>query len=379
MNRSTTTGALLALFAIFALPSSALADPETVIPFDGYLELDGVPLDGRFGVRVHVYADAADTSVNRTEEWSADDTRSCDEVDSCLVPFYRGQFSILIGTWDDGVLWFVQNRPEFTISLEIQGADGVWVPLEGRRTLAAVPYALFSLYTSDMLVGGDARVSEASDLGAATVDGALDAGQITATGTASADSLVVTGDVELESDSAEVAIAGELSVGGDLTVADTLEVNGFDVVDVVDGGLVYADDEALDGVVLEGRALANDITLNGNLDFSSSTGLLAGALGLWGGDPLIQVVQVRAPSSVTSDTGVSSASWFCWIGGFRFVNGNWDVSGTDDNVFDVYTYRDSGTWWVRADANNDGTPRREVTMICAQDDLVREYDEWFTE
>jgi len=376
---------LFCVLGLACVASPAHAFPEYVIPFDGYVELDGVPLEGRYGVRISFYNIRDRESPNFTREWSAEDGRSCGDIDSCEVPFYRGRFSILLGRYGN-LSGVITSRDDLTISIEIRAQDGTWVPLAGRRTITAVPYALYSQRTTDLRAGGSVTIEGSSpdlagiDLGDATIDGAMTVGDLSVTGTTTADSLDIAGGLSV-ADGEPVSALGDLIVGGGLTVADRVELDGAVLVEETDGSLAFAPDDSITAMVVEATNFVDQVTINGDLTLTNDTGV-------WGntdeellrGDvPLMQVVQVRMGTSETANTGVDADEWFCWIGGYRFVNGNWDVTGDDDNVLDIYTYRSSGTWRVRAHVNNDGNPRREVTMICAQDSMVTENDEWYTE
>lgn len=378
--RHTLAGMMAATTLL--LGSVALAEPVTVIPFDGYVELDGVPLDGRHGVRISFFTDAADTDPNQVEELSADDTRSCGAIDSCEVAFYRGEFSIALGTYSY-LDWLVPNREYLQVEIEIQATDGTWTPLNGRRTIAATPYALWSANANDMVVGGDLTAATIEELGAATVAGRLDTGTLGATGSLTVDSLDLSGGMTVRS-GASVSTTGALNVGGDLTFSDSYDLAGLTLVSVSGSSLAFAPDGEIASMAFSHLSRGHDITINGTVEMNGnlSLGELSDDVHYFApGAPLIQVVQVHMGESLATNTGVSTSDWFCWIGGFRFINGSWDTSGNDDNVLDMYTYKSSGTWHIRSEINEDSSrnPVSEATMICAQDGLVYEEDTWFTE
>lgn len=371
----------MTIVALTLLASPAFAQPSTVIPFDGYLEFDGVPLDGEYGVRVRLFNSADDTTVRRTEEYSADDTRSCDEVDACRVPFYRGEFSLLIGYWTSYANYISTNT--VFVEVDVQSSDGEWVSLQGRRQVSAAPYTLWSATASEMVVGGSAQVTESSDLGDTTVDGAASMGTLSTTGLVEAASLDISGDLTLGAGDA-LTVDGLLDATGDITFSDELRLNGYTLLSVDGTTLTIGGGGEVDAIFQLGSVYGHEIHLDGvlTIDGDIQTSVDSSGIayrGFEGDEPLLQVVQVRAGTSQNVDTGVLVDDWFCWIGGFRFVNGDWDVSGDDSNVFDLYTYESGDNWWIRARVNNDQEPRKEITMICAQDEIVESGYEWITE
>lgn len=143
-------------------------DTETVprvIAYTGTLERDGSGLTVTAGLRFSL--STADSAVVWTEERSALATKSCASAADCSVQVHNGAFSVMLGQYvalSDDIL----DAEDLYLSIAVY--DGAtWVNLAGRQRITPTPYAMWSLGSTDLSVGGDLAVSQT-----ATVSGTLD-------------------------------------------------------------------------------------------------------------------------------------------------------------------------------------------------------------
>jgi hypothetical protein len=147
------------------------SNPDLVIPYSGYLAVDGVALTSQAGTR------AVKFSFYNTQSGANPYTETHD------VTFYDGKFSVSLGKGRDPApnaeafeaMILDGDRIEFGIEVEDAPGSGTFVALSGRQTIEAAPYAAWSANAADFNTAGNLEVG-----GNATVTGNVYANDLNA-------------------------------------------------------------------------------------------------------------------------------------------------------------------------------------------------------
>lgn len=149
MNRLKLTAvyALLATIAVCSVTlgtralTGSFGTPPRVIPYKGYLELNGVPVTGQRNVRFRLYE--SDTSA--TALWTGA-TQS--------VQVSSGHFTAYIGQGATVLNLTHLRRDQLWIGVEVDG-----VQLAGRQRLLSTAHAITAAQAQDFTVAGNLRVN----------------------------------------------------------------------------------------------------------------------------------------------------------------------------------------------------------------------------
>jgi hypothetical protein len=223
-------------------------DPATdslprVVPYEGVLDLDGLPHTGFLDMRFSFFDAPSGGAPVWTETWSNAQQRA--------VQLFRGRFAVALGTFDDGGLAtlesIIADADPIYLAIEVKRtneAEDAWVALSGRQRLNPVPYAIWSAKASDLnvagaatvggntLVGGTLNVAGNTRLSALTVSGATTLTGATTVGGALIANGALTANGAITNANADVNIADGLNVSGNVSnSAGNLVLN--DNVDIV--------------------------------------------------------------------------------------------------------------------------------------------------
>ena len=138
------------LFAVLAAaPSVALADtplgPPQVIPYDGVIEFDGIPVNGTVTLRFTLSDMAPGGDVDRGEFiW-----QSVEEVE-----IYSGRFSLSLGAGEIPLPDAVFLHTALYLAIDVESAAGEWVELSGAQQIQPAPYSYLSASAEDFDVVG---------------------------------------------------------------------------------------------------------------------------------------------------------------------------------------------------------------------------------
>lgn len=177
------TTAAAALAATWALRAEADGDPTTdalprVIPYEGTLALDGVPVDGPIDLRVRLY-DGPDEGASQVfvEEHSAALGRAVDVA--------SGRFYLALGRYAD-LAAPILDAEALWLALEVKApGSSTWIALSGRQRIVPQAWSLWAASSTDMRVAG-ALTAASAELGVVRYEG---------TGSATfADDVIVEGD-----------------------------------------------------------------------------------------------------------------------------------------------------------------------------------------
>lgn len=387
--------ALAAISAGAPTPARADGDATTesvprVIPYHGYLERHGAALSGTVALRFTVYD--SDGAAAWSEERSDGADRSCAAADACLVNVTDGAFTVWLGEHaaiEDDLLAGVA----LTLEVSVRDDDGTWLPLGGRQTLQPVAYALWSAGSDGVAVDADVAID-----GETTVDGTLEAvtgiavrqsgDPLDGAGDVEAGAATVVGAVTVESLAAAslttTAGTAAIQTGGDLTVGGG---------DVTLAGYRVLTHESSDRLGI-GSATGADVTVEGTLtltngaraggDLTVTSGIRGTHWTISADRKLLYTKYFNLGESENLDTDISTTNWICWVGGFRFLNGDIcedpesDCLSSDDNelgVIRAFTYpRGADGWYVHASfLTHLNDENKEVQVVCAQRDAFDVY------
>lgn len=214
--------------------SAATNNVPGAVPYNGTLELDGVPYNGEVSIRFELFDGPADLAA----DWSGEYT----------INVFNGTFSVLLGGESGSLANTLQNADAFELGLTLLSVGGVAldtpVALAGRQRLVPVPYALHAAEAADFAVNRDLTVARNLDVtGTSRLRGAVTAdGNLAATGALSGASLSVTG----------AANAGTtISAGSSITAGTSVTAASADI---------------------NGAATAHSLTLDGASNFISGSG-----------------------------------------------------------------------------------------------------------
>ncbi|MCA9565624.1 MAG: hypothetical protein KC561_19135, partial [Myxococcales bacterium] len=219
-----TTAFTLLVCSIFAGHVAWADDVPRVIPYSGYLEIDGEPYNGDAQFRFRLY-DAGGT-LEWGETYSGDDT----------VPVVDGHFDVYLGAVTGGLAGDFLRAEYLTLRIyyKEEGHSG-YTRVYPDQVIVPVPYALWTTASGPLTVNGTLDLgSQATFSGDIDVDGnvALNSnGSIVAQGTVSGTSLEAYGIFDADGVDATVDVTGQLTVtdqflvdGGDLLLRDSIPV-----------------------------------------------------------------------------------------------------------------------------------------------------------
>lgn len=240
----TTSICTAIVVSVLTISVQALArlddDPATdslprVVPYEGVLDLDGLPHTGFLDMRFSFFDAPSGGEPVWIETWSNAQQRA--------IQLFRGRFAVALGTFDDGGLATLENviadADPIYLAIEVKRtneADDAWVALSGRQRLNPVPYAIWSAKASDLNVAGTAIVN-----GPTRLNGTLN----------------VAGNTSLSA----LTVSGATTLTGATTVGGALTANG--AITNANGDVNIADGLNVSGNVSNS---AGNVTLNDNVD-----------------------------------------------------------------------------------------------------------------
>lgn len=145
----------LLLTSLGVARAQADGDPATqsvprLIPYEGYLELNGAPYNGNVEMVFTLY-DAAEAEL-WTEEYS-------EGSGSAPVAVYASRFSVLLGQHVD-IEGTILDADALYLGIAVRSiGDASYTPLSGRSLITPAPFSLWSSSAADFTVAGDATVN----------------------------------------------------------------------------------------------------------------------------------------------------------------------------------------------------------------------------
>lgn len=144
---------------------------DLVVPYSGYLEVDGVPLNGTRAVMFKFYNPHVGVNAyNETHD----------------VTFYDGKFSVPLGQGRDPAPnaarfeSMMLNGDKIEFAIEVDDGAGNFVALSGRQVIEAAPQAVWSANAADFDVAGGLEVAGNATFGQSiTVANAVSAETVT--------------------------------------------------------------------------------------------------------------------------------------------------------------------------------------------------------
>jgi len=300
-----TGGALVTALVMATLPAAADGDPATdgvgmVLPYQGYLEEGGEPVDADVDMSFTLYdGDTQRFSERRT------------------VSVFAGSFTVLLGdtsaTSSADLETALENADALELEVTVHASDGDRV-LDNRKPLTVAPWAMLSRTLVEPTIGGqlviEADLVVADDSSAAPFvitdsDGAQ---------------LLLDGD-EVDSDGVlqlNTRSGGALQLGGDLIIEDgviKMTDGDGDLVEVLrattDGELIFNYDAgAADHILIDSPAW-----FNATIDYASKV------------NGLTSSVTVNEDSCQTFDlTGTSGELTQSCTGARAWVGGEWGAN-----------------------------------------------------
>lgn len=449
LGASLTLGVNALKAAEDSVSLGALSAPQ-VIPYDGFLELDGRAVTGPFNLRFSLYDSAEGEPI-----WQ----------DAILLPVYNGRFAALLGSetaLPEG-LESVFRREALLVGVDVEDPDspGSWSMLSNRQRLLAVPHAYLHAEAEDFLVeralavagnatlegdvtmgtectrprcvasqhlfesglrtdhliadavefpvgaGGGVVLSQwaiypdgeslrigtgipgpvglesysdrlsIADDGSITVETGSESLTVNSSGAAVSGTLTVTGDLTV---SGAANISGSIRVFKGLTVGGALSAATSDIT-VNDGGLSAAVSTLASVVVFIGTtAVTNGATFEGVAQFRADVDMSDADE-----DP-IHTVNTFVPRTRDkdpmdelqgSDLYVPPADRNCFIGGFSFLEGDWNEHD-DADLLRAFSYLDGEVWTSRAEAHSHNTNEEKwLGVVCLSDTWSR-VEGWFS-
>ncbi|MCA9528304.1 MAG: hypothetical protein KC549_18595, partial [Myxococcales bacterium] len=156
----------LCLFTLLWATSPALANNDgdnateniaRVVPYDGVLDLDGASFNGPVDMIFTLYDAADGGAVVWSETWSTEEARA--------VQVTAGRFSVNLGTYED-IEVVIADAGQVYLGLEVKRPEAAdYTTLAGRQRLNPVPYALWGARASNLAVAGELTVGGDAVLG----------------------------------------------------------------------------------------------------------------------------------------------------------------------------------------------------------------------
>ncbi|MCA9564302.1 MAG: hypothetical protein KC561_12475, partial [Myxococcales bacterium] len=243
--------ALLAGFLTFASAGPVLSDEvPRVIPYSGYMEIDGEPANGNYEMRFRLYD--AQNNLEWGETYMAGNAIEYVEV-------VDGHFDVYLGRLNGGISGNLLDAE--WLELRIYVNDGGFNELSPAQTIRPVPYALWTTETGELTVDGGLTVGTTVNLsGDLDVDGNL----------ASNGTIDVEGTISSATAAPDNIYEANSSTTSNVSVTSTLRAGENDLQ--IDGGIQLASGSTsgLTFSMVSDEALAvgsgQSITINGPID-----------------------------------------------------------------------------------------------------------------
>ncbi|MFN3200495.1 MAG: hypothetical protein ACE366_19000 [Bradymonadia bacterium] len=199
-----------------------------VVPYDGYLNLDGAPYDGTVDVIFSLYTAASGGETVWTETWSTEEGRP--------VSVTSGRFAVALGSFERIEAAIADTSATYYLGMEIKLPEGdAYTTLGGRQRINPVPYAVWSAQSSNLTVEGVLHVEgEATINNNLNVTGAVNAGSGAFTGVLTAGSGTFSGALSVGSldagalNATSLTTTGDVTAGDDVIVADDITASSSD-------------------------------------------------------------------------------------------------------------------------------------------------------
>lgn len=149
------TRVLALALAVAAFP--AVASAQLAVPYQGTLELNGVPQSGKFHFWFELYGSATGSTVLWDDKFENVDVVS-------------GRFSVALGSQKQlpDALW--TTNPEVFLELQVAAPGDAYGRLAGRQRILSVPLAVRAQQAKDFKVSGSLDVKQGAKVtGSATV------------------------------------------------------------------------------------------------------------------------------------------------------------------------------------------------------------------
>lgn len=385
---------------LMLMGSFVIADEDTpinygVIPYQGYMEQDGKPVNGYVKLHFYIY-DNIDTTVP-----------SWDKV--IQVSVSTGHFTATLGG-DSRFLSLLNRTTTLYLGISVITNTGE-VKLSNRQRLMAMPYTVQNTATPtmDMKVGKRFQIN-GNELHLGLKDGRTTCNQDGSEHTCR--SLSHTMQEVKNSDGIDCNRATlELNVGGDydggviihnsnswhtnansssLTIQGTqnngisapLKIISKDQIMLIDSSTIDALNKTLNLNQNTGSSvrigstshrtvlnvskdvtISQDLTVNGNLNLNTN---------------LFEVKRYTMGSDTTKQTSYTTANWFCVIAAGFFGPGDIDEVSNDGNIMSLYTYKSNGYWKIKANFKSKNHHEiHHVGILCIRKGYYTVTSSWF--
>ncbi|MBM4373143.1 MAG: hypothetical protein FJ098_15925 [Deltaproteobacteria bacterium] len=280
-----------------------------LLAYHGSLEKDGVPVEGQVPLTFRLYDGAAGTAM----VWQ----------ESLTVQARTGSFSALLGSTSqasvEGLTQAVEAADDLYLEIVVNDG-GTPVTLGQRQRFVPVPYSHWT--------------SVGTNLTARGVDG--------------------------------LGTGGKLLLNGNTKAA--VEVHGGLDVYGPQVSFSYHPDKGNGGAAMA-HAAGDTLVLNPGGELEGGT-VIDGAFTTT--PKLVSMKRVSFYNGATVvDTGMSSNSWACILGGVKMSTGIIQTAGVADHILWLYTYPEGGTWKAKADlASVSVNEFIEAGLVCFRKGLV---------
>ena len=390
---SLVTG--LFLMGFFVIAADHTPVNQGVIPYQGYMEQDGKPVNGDVRLHFCIY-DTVDATV---PAW--------DKV--IRVPVFSGHFTATLGG-DNRFLSLLNKTTNLYLGISVVTNNGD-VKLSNRQRLMAMPYTVQNAAAPvmDMKVGNQLQIN-GSDLHLGFDDHRT---ACTQRGTDHA-CRALTHTVQpvkdgngIDQDRATLALNAGGDYDGGVVVhnsnywhadanSSSLTVQGMTNNGVSAPLKIIAKDQAMliDGSQMD--ALNGTLNLNRNTGGTVKVGSTSHRAGLdvsgnatisrdltVNGDlylktNLFEVKRYTMGSDTTKQTGYTTANWFCVIAGAFFGAGDIDEVRNDGQIMTLYTYQSGGYWKIKADFKSEHHHEiHHVGILCVRKGYYAVTSSWF--
>ena len=198
-----------------------------VVPYDGFLMIDGTPLTGMQEMKFALY----ESATGGAAEW----------IETQTVQMYNGRFSVGLGTGakdasitQDFANVILDGQQMYLAISFYDTAAQAWVELSGRQSIEPVPHSTWTANSADFKAAGNASVLGQSTTNSlqvdadATVTGATNTNSINTTGLSETGSLSVNGSTLTGSLGVTNAVTvGSLNTNGTISTTSTLTASGI--------------------------------------------------------------------------------------------------------------------------------------------------------
>ncbi len=163
--------------------SNATEEVPRVIPYQGVLELNGVPYNGPMDVRFALFGNQTLGNAGSTDAECLTDTHclwSEEYSGNNAQQVYQGRFNSTLGSVNSIESTIYDAGPLF-LGIQVRGPqDQNWVALDNRQQITPVPFAFWSTQSTNLNVGNNAQIdgsltvnTHADVLGNITVGGVI--------------------------------------------------------------------------------------------------------------------------------------------------------------------------------------------------------------